>query len=168
VADGGVLEYLPHHLIPFAGSSYGQETVAVLAPGATLIAWEALSAGRLARGERFAFEALSMRTRIHRHGVPELVDGLDLGPGGEPFGGHPYLASVWILAPAPLDELAEDAHAALAGHGRVLGSASAAAPGLLTARLMTGDAPSLYGALADLRARVRAALGLPAAPRAVH
>jgi urease accessory protein UreH len=45
---------------------------------ATLIAWDAVSAGRVARGERFAFDGLYLRMHIFRDNLPEVVDGFDL------------------------------------------------------------------------------------------
>ena len=87
VGEGSFLEYLPHHLIPFARSSYRQETEIHLAADATLVAWDAVSAGRAARGERFAFDGASSRTRIFRENLPKVVDGFELCAGGEPFGG---------------------------------------------------------------------------------
>jgi len=50
VEDGAFLEYLPHHLIPYPNSDYRQTTLFHLAPDA-LIAWDAFSAGRVARRE---------------------------------------------------------------------------------------------------------------------
>ncbi|MBA3426154.1 MAG: urease accessory protein UreD [Rubrobacter sp.] len=62
VEGGAFLEYLPHHLIPYPGSDYRQRAVLHLAPEATLITWDAFAAGRVARGERFAFTRLRSRT----------------------------------------------------------------------------------------------------------
>jgi urease accessory protein len=161
------LEYIPHHVIPFAGSRYRQETAVDMAPSAVLVAWESFSAGRLALGERFAFSALSTRLRVARDGALEILDGFELGPGGEPLGGYSYLATVFILAPTDLSQLAERLHAFLA---TVPGFASASAPGpgLVTARLLATEAPSLYLALNGIRAIARAELGVPPPPRSVN
>ncbi len=107
VGSGARLEYLPHHVIPFAGSQFTQRTVIDLAPDARLLAWEAVSAGRLARGERFAFTSLSSRLTVRRGEVPELVDGCELTGDGEPFGGFSYMANACVLAPHDLSALAE-------------------------------------------------------------
>lgn len=165
VEDGALLEYLPHHVIPFAGSSYRQETVFDLAPGATLLAWEAYSAGRVGRGERFGFGRLSGRTRVDRCSVPELAEGFDLPGGGEPFGGSPYLATVYVSAPDDLGPLAEELHGLLFGLPGALASASAPAPNLCVARVLARGAPALYRALNGVRATARGFLGLPPPPR---
>ncbi len=96
VGDGAFLEYLPHHLIPFPASSCSQETAFHLAGSATLVTWDAYAAGRIARGERFAFDALRAITRVWRNGLPEATDGLDLLGGGERFGGYSYVASAYV------------------------------------------------------------------------
>lgn len=165
VAEGGLLEYVPHHVIPYAGSRWRQETVIELAPGARLLAWEAFAAGRLAHGERFAFAALASRTLVLRDGTPEAIDGCDLEGGGEPFGGRPYLATVHVVAPRALDALSGELHAVLGAVPGVWGSASAPGAGVLCARLLADTAPALTGALNALRERVRVVLACPSPAR---
>lgn len=172
VGPDAVLEYLPHHVIPFAGAQWRQQTVIELAPDARLIAWDALSAGRVAHGERFAFTGLSARLSVRRDGRPEVVDGYDLRGGelpggGEPFGGYSYLASACVLAPHDLSTLAERLAALLGAHTDVLASASAPAHGLVTVRVLAGTAPSMTRALLAVRRAARPALGLPEPPREV-
>lgn len=167
VGEGSFLEYLPHHLIPFARSGYRQETEFHLAGDATLLVWDAFSAGRVARGERFAFDRFSGRTRIFREGLPEVVDGLELRAGGEPFGGYSYLGTAYVLAPQNLEPLAEELHMASSGTSRVLASASAPAPRLCAVRILARDATALYRTLNGCRATTRAYLGLSPAAREV-
>jgi urease accessory protein len=168
VGDGGVLEHVPHHVIPFAASRWRQETVVDLAPDARLLAWEAFSAGRLARGERFAFAGLASRTLVLRDGAPVVVDGCELAGGGEPFGGWAYLATAYVVAPEGLAGLADELHALLAARGPVvLGSASTPQEGVLCARLLAASAPALTVALNMLRDMVRPSLGLGPVAREV-
>ena len=115
VGEGSLVEYLPHHLIPFAHSSYRQETEMHLAVDATLVAWDAVSAGRVARGERFAFDGISARMCIFRKNLPEVVDGFELCASGEPFGGYSYVGAAYVLASWDLEPLAEKLHGALSG-----------------------------------------------------
>lgn len=165
--EGGFLEYLPHHLIPFACSSYRQETEIRLASDATLVVWDAVSAGRVTRGERFAFDELSARTRIFRDNLPEVVDGFVLCAGGEPFGGYSYVGTAYVLAPRDLVPLAERLHGALSGLPHVLASASAPALGLCAVRILARDAAALYRALNAFRGTVRAFLDLPSGAREI-
>lgn len=60
VAEGGLLEYLPDPLIPYAGAKYRQRVRVVLAEGAGLFWWEILTPGRVAHGEVFAYELLEL------------------------------------------------------------------------------------------------------------
>lgn len=164
--DGALLEYIPHHVIPFAACRYRQETAMYLSSGATLIAWEGVSAGRLARGERFGFHGLSTRTRLVRDGVVEAIDGCELEGGGEPFGGWSYLAALYVVCPqAPA--LADGLHTFLAPLPRTQASASAPTRGVVTGRVLAADAPSLYRALNGSRRTVREHLGLPPPAREI-
>lgn len=70
VGDGGLLEYLPDAIIPYAGSRHAQRTEIQLGRGATLFWWEVIAPGRLAAGERFAFERLRVHTEIHAGSRP--------------------------------------------------------------------------------------------------
>ena len=167
LGEGAFLEYLPHHLIPFARSAYRQETEVRLAGDSTLLIWDAFSAGRVARGERFAFDGLYSRTRIFRDGSPEVVDGFELLTGGEPFGGYSYLGAAYALAPRDLDPLVEELHEALSRMPRALASASASAPGLCAVRILARDATTLYRALNTCRTAARDHLRLPPAARGV-
>lgn len=163
VGPGAVLEYLPHHVIPFAGSSYRQQTIARVDASATLVAWEAFAAGRVAAGERFAFERLSSRTRILRGGNPLATDGLELASGGEPLAGRSYIGTLQVVAPIGLDGLADTLAAVLDRVPGVLASASAPTAGLCTARVLGARAPALHAALRACREAARSFLELPVA-----
>jgi urease accessory protein len=65
VEEGGLLEYLPDPLIPFAGSRFRQETRITLAPGAGLFWWETVAPGRAAHGEVFTYDRLDLALDIH-------------------------------------------------------------------------------------------------------
>jgi len=65
VGDGALLEYLPDAVIPYAGSRHVQRTEIRLGRGSTLFWWEVLAPGRLAAGERFAFERLRVQTEVY-------------------------------------------------------------------------------------------------------
>lgn len=166
LGKGAFLEYLPHHLIPYAGSNFRQVSEFRIDADAALFCWEAFAAGRVARGERFEYESLSNRTRILREGVPRVIDGFDLSGGGEPFGGYSYMASFYVLAPADLSPLADELHEALGGAAS-LASASAPSYGLCAARIFSGRAQELYRSLNACRVVVRSFLDLSPPPREV-
>lgn len=167
VGEDAFLEYLPHHLIPYAGSGYRQTTEFRLAEGAKLLAWDACAAGRVARGERSAFGSLGSRTRAFREGAPELVDGFELSGGGEPFGGYSYMGSLYLMAPTDLSSLVEKLNGSVNSTPGSLASASAPSPNLCVMRTLTNSAPNLYRTLNECRMIVRSYLQLPVAPRQV-
>ena len=81
IGENSVLEYLPDQIIPYAGSRFRQETDMVLATeGAGLFWWETLTPGRAASGERFAYETLSIRSRIVCDGKPLAIDQFVIEP----------------------------------------------------------------------------------------
>ena len=55
VGSGARLEWMPELTIPFAGSRFRQSIHVDLAPGATVVLWDAIASGRVAMGERWAF-----------------------------------------------------------------------------------------------------------------
>ncbi len=167
VEERALLEYLPHHLIPYAGSSYRQTTEFHLAEGATLVAWDACAAGRAARGERFGFDSLVNRTKVLRCGAPAAVDGFELSGGGEPFGGYTYLGTLYVVAPTNLSLLADELHGSASIPSGSLCSASVPTPNLCVVRALAHGAPALYRVLNDCREVVRSFLHLPPPPRQV-
>jgi urease accessory protein len=80
VGEGGLLEYLPDPLIPFAGSRYQQRTQIELAEDAGLLWWEIVSPGRVAHGERFAYEMLHLISDIQARDKPIAIERLRLEP----------------------------------------------------------------------------------------
>jgi urease accessory protein len=80
VQRGGLLEYLPDPLIPFAGSCYRQQTTIELAEDAGLFWWETIAPGRTARGELFAYDQLHIGTKITSQGRPLAIERYTLEP----------------------------------------------------------------------------------------
>src|SRR5216684_1391809 len=64
IEEEGLVEYLPDQLIPFAGSSYRQETRIELGANAGLFWWETVAPGREAHNEMFAYDLLQLKTWI--------------------------------------------------------------------------------------------------------
>ena len=58
------LEWVPEVTIPFAGSRFRQSIHVDLAPGATVVLWDAIASGRVAMRERWAFAAVENEIRI--------------------------------------------------------------------------------------------------------
>lgn len=78
--DGSLLVLLPDPVTPFARSQYEQEQRFELAPRATLVALDWMTAGRVSFGERWRFTAYSSRTLIRRDGRTILHEATRLDP----------------------------------------------------------------------------------------
>ncbi|MFF8716742.1 urease accessory protein UreD [Streptomyces sp. NPDC015184] len=133
-ADAGAyVEYLPDPLIPFKDSRFYQRTEVTVAPGATVVVGDTLTAGRLARGERHAYRVLATDLCVARpDGTLLAIDTLRLVPGSGARGnavvgpgvlaGHDHVASLFVVTDrAPAAELADALHGALAGLGVLYG-----------------------------------------------
>ena len=104
VGPGALLAWLPDPVSPFAGARYRQEQRFALAPGASLAVLDAVTAGRAARGERWAFERYASRNEVSVAGAPLLADGVRLVAGeGPPVGrrlaGIELLATILLVGP---------------------------------------------------------------------
>ena len=85
VGEAGLLEYLPDAIIPYAGARYTQRTEIRLAPHAALFWWEVLAPGRLAAGERFAFDRLRLESRVSSGTRPLLRENFIIEPAERPL-----------------------------------------------------------------------------------
>ena len=182
IAPGASLEFLPDTIIPFAGSEYDQTTEIHLAAGAALFYWETLAAGRLAYGERFAFDRVTMRTGIYVDGIPVALDRVNLEPpvremgSAIRFGEFVYSATFyaclagteaaqWVALEAELGELTER----LSGPHIQWGVSALVADGLVVRGLSHSAGDMASGLLAFWRmAKLRfAATGSGAAAQSV-
>ena len=99
VGEAGQLEYLPDPVIPYAGSRHAQRTEIRLARGAAVFWWECFAPGRLAAGERFAFERLRVQTAVYAGARPVLREDYLLEPEKKPLAapvrmlGYSHMAS---------------------------------------------------------------------------
>lgn len=85
IESGGLLEYLPDPLIPFADSRYQQQTKIQLADDAGLFWWETVAPGREAYNEQFAYDDLEMRLDIRANTRPIALERLRLRPKQQPL-----------------------------------------------------------------------------------
>jgi urease accessory protein len=113
IGDGATLVAWPDPLACFAGASFEQTQRFALARGANVVVVDAWSAGRVARGERWAFERLAMRLAIAIDGTAVLDDALLLarahGDIAARLADHDAFATIVLAGPrvaATCDELA--------------------------------------------------------------
>ncbi|MFE8599464.1 urease accessory protein UreD [Archangium violaceum] len=115
VAPGALLAWVPDPTMCFTGARYTQSQDIQLAPGASLILMELLTAGRSAAGERWAFTHYTSSLRVHREGRALIDERWLLDPAHgvlpERLGRFDALGTVVLVGPA-LDSARE----ALAAH----------------------------------------------------
>lgn len=168
VGVGGILEWAPEHTIPFAGSRFRQAIDVKLAVGATLLLWDAIASGRIARGERWKFTRLVNEIRITTASGASVREHYELAPADTRSGiglaeewdyvgslfviGDGVDSSVWLSLETVLADILEE------HHDHVLGGVSQpAAPGLVV-KLVAKSAPTLTTVLHALWGAVRQAL----------
>lgn len=173
VGPGARLEWVPEVTIPFAGSRFRQSIHVDLAPGATVVLWDALASGRVARRERWAFATVENEICITTPLGGSVVERYRLVPGGLPesvglAGSWDYVASLFVIGDAVDADVWNRLDVVLAAilderPGLVLGAVSSpAAPGLVV-KLVARSAPDLTETLAAIWAAVRKSLwNLPA------
>jgi urease accessory protein len=158
VAEGGLLEYLPDPLIPFAGTCYHQKTHIELKPDAGLFWWETIAPGREARGESFEYDRLQIQLDLTVAGRPVVLERLRLEPALRPLntvarlGPYRYVtsfyicrtgveSSVWLKLETTLLELAQQLSrigeviwgvSALPAHGLIVRGLSLTHPEIAT------------------------------------
>jgi urease accessory protein len=81
IHDRGVLVAWPDPIACFAGAAFEQRQRFRLARSAGLIAVDAWTAGRVARGERWAFDRLVLRSEIEIDGAVVANDAMVVAPG---------------------------------------------------------------------------------------
>jgi urease accessory protein len=168
------LEWMPELTIPFAGSRFRQSIHVDLAPGATVVLWDALASGRVAMGERWAFAAVENEICIRGLAPPSeavpvpngsVVERYRVVPSPLPdsvglVGSWDYVASLFIIGDAVAAEVWKGLESAIAAilderPSLVLGGVSTpAAPGLAV-KLVARSAPDLTVTLAAMWAAIR-------------
>jgi len=125
VGMGGLLEYLPDSIIPFAQACYRQTTRIELAADAGLFYWEVVTPGREASGESFQYDLLQLDLDIVAAERPLIIERVQLEPKQRPLtswarlGDYRYYASFyacrvgvaprqWLALETQLTELASN------------------------------------------------------------
>lgn len=165
VGSSAVLEWVPEPTIPFAGSRYRQELHVTLAPGATTFLWDAFAAGRIARGERWAFASLENEIQITTASGASALERIALDPNTD-LGRiglaerWDYVASLFVISDAVATETWSRLETRLAeildGHvGPILGGVSTLAVPGVAVKLLARTAPDLTSVREALWAVVR-------------
>ena len=172
VGAGAILEWVPELTIPFSGSRFSQRLHVTLQSGGTLILWDALAAGRIARGERWRFTNFDNEIRVTTSSGASVVERYRLAAESAMSGAGlaerwDYVASLFILNEAVEEEiwkrLEEEVLRILEDRqGRVLGGVSEPAVRGRVVKLLAKSAPDLNAVFESIWAAARALLwGLP-------
>ena len=174
VAEEGILEWMPEHTIPFAGSRFRQSIDVSLGTGATLVLWDAVASGRIAHGERWRFSSLDNNIRITMPSHPAVQEHYGLAPASARGIGTmhewDYVGSLFVVGNALSPALRNSLETALADildkhgdRGMLGGVSQPASPGVVV-KLVARSAPVMTQVLSELWAAVRGALWhMPAA-----
>jgi len=109
VASGAILEYFPLPLIPFARALYAQEIEIQVKSGGICLVAEVLAPGRIARGERFAYQMVRSRVEGWMDDRLALFEQLRLQPEQDSYAGvgmldgQSYVATLYVLTSQDLD-----------------------------------------------------------------
>lgn len=169
LGSGASMEWFPDSTIPYAGSRFAQTIEVELAAGATILLWDAVAAGRVARDERWAFASLENEIRIHTAVGRSVIERFQVTPDsvGAFARNWDYVASFFVVGDAIESArgalLREDLAALLEADGSDLlgGVGELSVPGLVV-KLVARSAPVLAHAQETLWDRVRRELlGLP-------
>lgn len=172
VAAGAYLEYVPDPVIPQAGATLTQRTTVSSSGGGSCFMAETIAAGRVARGEAYAFERIRFETRVLVDGDLACHDVADVEPRRRAprlagmLGDADQLCSVFCVCPdVDVEALAARIDARLA---ETVGDRGAAAPlqgGVgVVGRIMSSSAMEARRALHtvwDLARRELVGSGIP-------
>ena len=159
------LEWLPEVTIPFAGSRVRQSIHVDLAHGSTVVLWDAIASGRVARQERWAFTSIENEICIRTTLGCSVVERYRLVPGRLPesvglVGSWDYVASLFVIGDAVKADVWKRLEVVLAAileqrPGLVLGAVSTPATSGLAVKFVARSAPDLTETLGALWAAVR-------------
>ena len=169
VGEGGILEWMPEHTIPFAGSRFRQCIHAKLGAGATLVLWDAIASGRIAHGERWRFASLENDIRIAIPSEVVVREHYVLIPAEAPAGigmvaDWDYVGSLFVVGDAVLSTHWASLEAAMwevlekwRDQDLLGGVSQPSVPGVVV-KLVAKSAPVMTQVLMDLWAEVRSIL----------
>lgn len=151
-----------------AGARFHQQVFATLEPGATLFWWEAMAAGRIASGERWAFTEYRSELDVRLASGGRCLDRMLAMPdrwaaGAESMGCWNYVATLYVLGDEAEPRVWDGLEAALwdvadrYSEGVLVGVSRPAVPGVVV-KLLARTAPVLQEVCDGLWGLVRKVL----------
>lgn len=154
--EESVFQYIPHPVTPFQDAVYKTVNEIRMAPGATLIWGDIISAGRIHMGEAFQFTRLHSVTKIYRGDRLILADNQLMAPKEQPirdllfFEGYTHQATLVYASPkgnslkAELDEILDGAYE------EITFGFTQCADGVVMIRALGNDGEMLYDWLSTM------------------
>jgi urease accessory protein len=163
LGERAALEYFPDHVIPHQDSRFHQSLRVEMGRGSRAMFWDALAAGRVARGERWNFHEFDSRTAISLRGRPVFLNRTRIRPADlDPTRlglteGFNYLATLAIVADEfdRWKETVAAMDAELRSMPHVYGGASVLASAGCVVKLLARSAADLLHAQTTLWGRAR-------------
>ncbi len=163
LGERATLEYLPDHIIPHAGSEFRQHLRVEMGRQSRAILFDALAAGRVARGECWKFKEFDSRTEVSVCGKPVYLNRTKIHPATrrpQQFGvmeGFSYLACLALFAEGfeTWPDVAVAMNEKLAGMPQIVGGVTLLSSGGCVVRFLANSAADLTGASAQLWAAAR-------------
>ena len=151
VSERAVLEYLPDHVIPHAGSAFRQSLCVEMEQGSCVILTDALAAGRIALGEFWDFREFESRISVTLRGTPLFINHTRICPrtnSPQAFGKMEkfhYMASLIAMADGfdEWEKVTAEMEAVLRAAPDVFGGTSLMAQGGCLVRFLAFSAPDL-------------------------
>jgi len=166
VGPGAIAEWMPDVTIPYAGALFRQAIHVTLAPGATVLLWDAIASGRVARNERWVFTSLENEIRIMTSSGRSVLERYALAPAVHGVGhaaDWDYVGSLYLIGDGVDAVRWKQLDAQLAAildarPGTVLGGVSEPAASGLAVKLVAKSAPDLSETLDELWQAIRLTL----------
>lgn len=163
VGESASLEYVPDHVIPHSGSRFRQSLRVAMETGSRAIFWDALAAGRIARGERWEFREVDSRLELYMRGRPIFLNRTRIRPSDfDPTrlgvtDGLNYLATLVIVSDQLNDweQVVAALNAELIGVPEIRGGVSALANSGCVLKLLAHTASEMTRAQMILWGRAR-------------
>lgn len=166
VEEGGVLEYIPDHVIPHPGSSFSQSLTVNLEAGSRAIIFDGFSVGRIARNEKWRFKEFNTELEVNLRDRAVFRDRIKIQPDNwtpSQLGGSEsanYVATMVVYADVDLDwqEMADGFTRVVSDDRDSVGAASTLSDGGCLVRYYTVSAHGLNKVTSRLWAMARRSL----------
>lgn len=161
VEKNAILEYIPEHVVPFNGTDTVQNNYFALDRTATLLAVDAVTSGRKAKGEAFGYTRFCSKTAIYVEGKLILQDCMDIRPKEEKLyakgilEGNDIISGMYLYKQGVADEIKKYVSSNLKSYGNTRVGISAVNSDLVVIRILGDNIIDYKDAIGDIWNRCR-------------